>query len=147
MAPPFLALKLDFISPFQAYYLATLGASERLCDAYTTWHLLGEPTNLPSSSSGNFITSRMSKYGRIRSFQRCTRESLTYVLTGWAERTLVFPADHIHENYVRAMVINCTTGMSFRPWGTIDPAVVANESSLSVCIYSAAAFRCPKTSR
>ena len=54
-------------------------------------------------------------------------------------RRVVFPADHIPEDYVRAMVINCTTGMPFRPWGTIYPVVATgreNGSSLRVCIFS-----------
>ena len=46
-------------------------------------------------------------------------ESLTYALTSWAERTLLFLAEHMPEDYILTMAFDRTTGTPVGPRGTI----------------------------
>jgi hypothetical protein len=122
--------------------ISILHASERLSDALMTRDLLGELqiTDLsPSSSSGN--STAMSKSGRTRRVPRCTR-ALTYALTSWAGRTLLFLAEHMPEDHVLTMAIDPTTVLPVGPRGTIRRVVASPPSTrgkavtVLVCLYS-----------
>jgi hypothetical protein len=52
-------------------------------------------------------------------------ESLTYALTSWAERTLLFLAEHTPEDYVLTLAIDRTTGKPVGPRGTVHCLVAA----------------------
>jgi glucoamylase len=50
-------------------------------------------------------------------------ERLTYALTSWAERTLLFLSEYMPEDYVLTMAIDRTTGLPVGPRGTIHCVV------------------------
>ena len=89
-----------------------------------TWDLLGELQ----------ITSLSLKF--FRQFDRDVKtgtykkgsgvyESLSYALTSWAEKTLLFLAEHMPEDYVLTMAIDRTTGLPVGPRGTVHGLLAA----------------------
>jgi len=107
-----------------AHYFATLHASEQLFDALMTWDLLGELqiTNLSLKFFRQFDQSV--KTGTYKKGSE-VYEGLTYALTSWAERTLLFLAEYMPEDYVLTMAIDRTTGLPVGPRGTIHCVVAA----------------------
>jgi len=52
-------------------------------------------------------------------------ERLTYAITSWAERTLLFVADHTPDDYVLPLAIDGTTGKPVGPRGALHCLVAA----------------------
>ena len=89
-----------------------------------TWDLLGELqiTNLSHKFFLQF--DQDVKTGTYKKGSE-VYESLTYTLTSWAERTLLFLAEHMPEDYVLTMAIDRTTGLPVGPRGTIHNLLAA----------------------
>jgi glucoamylase len=89
-----------------------------------TWDLLGELqiTNLSLKFFQQF--DRDVETGTYKKGSE-VYESLTYALMSWAERTLLFLAEHMPEDYVLPMAIDRTTGLPVGPRGTIHCLVAA----------------------
>jgi glucoamylase len=89
-----------------------------------TWDLLGELqiTNLSLKFFRQF-----DQNVKTGTYKKGTEvyERLTYALTGWAERTLLFVAEHTPEDYVLTLAIDRTTGKPVGPRGTVHCLVAA----------------------
>ena len=83
-----------------------------------TWELIGElqVTDLSLKFFRQFDPNI--KVGTYRKGSE-VYESLTYALTSWAERTLLFLGDHTPEDYVLPLAIDRTTGDPTGPRGVI----------------------------
>ena len=110
--------------PFQPQYFTTLHASEQIFDALMTWDLLGELqiTNLSLTFFRQF--DRDAKTGMYKKGSE-VYESLTNALMIWAERTLLFLAEHTPEDYVLTMTFDRKTGLPAGPRGTIHCLLAA----------------------
>lgn len=106
------------------HYSATLHASEQIFDALMTWDLLGELqiTNLSLKFFQQF--DRDVKTGTYKKGSE-VYESLTYSLMNWAERTLLFLAERMPEDFVLPMAIDRTTGLPVGPRATIHCLIAA----------------------
>jgi len=89
-----------------------------------TWDLLGEfqITNLSLKFFQQF--DRDVKTGTYKKGSEVYK-SLTYALTSLAERTLLFLAEHMPEDYVLPMAIDRTTGLAVGPRGAIHCLIAA----------------------
>ena len=83
-----------------------------------TWELIGElqVTNLSLKFFRQFDPNI--KVGTYRKGSE-VYESLTYALTSWAEKTLLFLDDYTPEDYVLPLAIDRTTGEPTGPRGVI----------------------------
>jgi glucoamylase len=89
-----------------------------------TWDLLGE---LQISNLSVKFFQQFDRDVKTGTYKKGSEvyESLTYALTSWAERTLLFLAEHMPEDYVLPMAIDRTTGLPVGPRGTIHCLVAA----------------------
>jgi glucoamylase len=89
-----------------------------------TWDLLGE---LQITDLSLKFFRQFDQNVKIGTYEKGSEvyERLTYVLTSWAERTLLFLAEHMPEDYVLTMAIDRTTGLPVGPRGTIHCVVAA----------------------
>ena len=75
-----------------------------------TWDLLGE---LQITDLSLKFFRQFDKNVNIGAYKKGSEvyESLTYALTSWAERLLLFLSEHTPEDYVLTMAIDRTTGL------------------------------------
>lgn len=101
-----------------AQYFGTLHAAEQLFDALITWDLLGElqVTEVSLKFFGQF--DQGIKVGTYRKGSD-VYESLTDAITNWAEKTVLFVADHTPDDYVLTMAMNKESADPVGPRGTL----------------------------
>jgi hypothetical protein len=89
-----------------------------------TWDLLGELqiTDLSFKSFRQF--DQNVKIGTYKKGSEAY-ENLKYALTSWAERTILFIAEHTPEDLVLTLAIDRTTGQPVGPRGTVHCLVAA----------------------
>ena len=89
-----------------------------------TWDLLGE---LQITDLSLKFFRQFDKNVNIGTYKKSSEvyESLTYALTSWAERLLLFLSEHTPEDYILTMAIDRTTGQPVGPRGTIHCVVAA----------------------
>jgi glucoamylase len=109
---------------FQAQYFSTFHASEQLFDALMTWDLLGELQITELSLKFFRQFNRDVKTGTYKKGSE-VYEVMTYALTSWAEKALLFLAEHTPEDYVVTMAIDRATGLPVGPRGTVHSVVSA----------------------
>jgi glucoamylase len=99
-----------------------LYASEQIFDALMTWDLLGE---LQVTDLSLEFFRQFDQNVNIGTYKKGSEvyERLTFALTSWAERTLLFLAEYMPEDYVLTMAIDRTTGLPVGPRGTIHCVV------------------------
>lgn len=99
-------------------------AAEQMFDALTTWHIIGE---LQVTELSLKFFQQFDRDVRTGTYHKGSEvyESLTYAITSWAERTLLFVADHTPEDYVLPLAIDGTTGKPVGPRGAIHCLVAA----------------------
>ena len=89
-----------------------------------TWDLLGELQITDLSLKFFWQFDQNVKIGTYKKGSE-VYESLTYALTSWAERTILFIAEHTPEDYVLTLAIDRTTGQPVGPRGTVHCLVSA----------------------
>jgi glucoamylase len=89
-----------------------------------TWDLLGE---LQITGLSLKFFRQFDQNAKIGTYKKGseTYESLTYALTSWAEKSLLFLSEYMPEDYVLTMAIDRTTGLPVGPRGTIHCVVAA----------------------
>jgi glucoamylase len=83
-----------------------------------TWDLLGE---LQITDLSLKFFRQFDQNVKVGTYEKGSEvyEGLTYALTSWAERTILFLAERTPEDYVLTMSIDRTTGLPVGPRGTI----------------------------
>jgi glucoamylase len=99
-----------------------LHASEQIFDALITWDLIGE---LEVTDISLKFFRQFDPNVEIGTYSKGSEvyESLTDDITSWAERTLLFLADHMPDDYILPMAIEKTTGEPMGPRGTLHSLV------------------------
>ncbi|KAI9455238.1 Six-hairpin glycosidase-like protein, partial [Lactarius psammicola] len=101
-----------------AQYFGTLHAAEQLFDALITWDLIGglQVTDVSLKFFQHF--DQNVKVGTYRKGSN-VYESLTNAITNWAEKVLLFLADHTPDDYVLSMAMDKETAEPVGPRGTL----------------------------
>lgn len=104
-----------------------MGTAELIYDALITWDLLGE---LHVTKLSLAFFRQFDKHIKVGRYRKRSREyaHLTDALRDWAEKTLLFVADHIPDDYVLPMAMDRTTAQPTGARGTIHCLI----ASLSV---------------
>ncbi|KAN0130282.1 Six-hairpin glycosidase-like protein [Lactarius tabidus] len=101
-----------------AQYFGTLHAAEQLFDALITWDLLGELQVTEVSLKFFRQFDQNIKVGTYRKGSD-VYESMADVITNWAEKTVLFVADHTPDDYVPTMAMNKESADPVGPRGTL----------------------------
>jgi glucoamylase len=93
-------------------------------DALMTWELIGE---LQVTSVSLKFFRQFDNNIEVGTYHKGSKvySRLTYAITNWAERTLLFLSEHTPDDYVLPMAMNGTTGEPVGPRGTIHCLVAA----------------------
>lgn len=102
----------------QAQYFGTLHAAEQLFDALITWDLLGELQVTDVSLKFFRQFEQDIKVGTYRKGSDMY-ENLTDAITNWAEKTVLFVADHTPDDYVLTMAMDRQSADPVGPRGTL----------------------------
>jgi glucoamylase len=95
-----------------------LGVAEQIYDALITWDLLGE---LEVTQLSLAFFQQFDQHVKVGRYRKCSGvyAHLTDALRNWAEKTLLFVADHIPDDYVLPMAMDRITAQPTGSRGTI----------------------------
>ncbi|KAF8267656.1 Six-hairpin glycosidase-like protein [Lactarius quietus] len=101
-----------------AQYFGTLHATEQLFDALITWDLIGE---LQVTDVSLKFFRQFDQHVNVGTYRKGSDvyESLTDAITNWAEKTVLFVADHTPDDYVLTMAMDKETADPVGPRGTL----------------------------
>jgi len=105
-------------------YFGTLHASEQVIDALITWDFIGE---LQITDLSLKFFRQFDQNIEIGTYPKGSEgyERLTYAITSWAEKTILFVADHTPDDYVLTLAMDATTGEPVGPRGVLHCLVSA----------------------
>lgn len=103
---------------FQAQYFGTLHAAEQLFDALITWDLLGE---LQITDVSLKFFRQFDQNINVGTYRKGSDvyENLTDAITNWAEKTVLFVAEHTPDDYVLTMAMDRESADPVGPRGTL----------------------------